>query len=243
MTAGQPMTQARQPTRCKKNCISGRAATAATDAAVEVFFTMGRPAAAGSLAAPIPFFLQRGGTYVRRTKEEDTAEQPSSVCRCPFGRETDHVGEQEEKSANQETVALRSREELLPDHWSRAEAATCPLQAAAHPSMFSTPTIHLPPSSRLPSGAPVASTQSSLRPLQIPLPTLSLQAAACNPSGATFLCPFPFESVYMDGEIRVAKDIRGDYLVVDRAPYLETMNRRPHISGVLHLNNYFEFRV
>ncbi|KAK8916964.1 hypothetical protein KSP39_PZI022925 [Platanthera zijinensis] len=28
-----------------------------------------------------------------------------------------------------------------------------------------------------------------------------------------------FESVYMDGEIRVAKDIRGDYLVVDRAPY------------------------
>lgn len=28
-----------------------------------------------------------------------------------------------------------------------------------------------------------------------------------------------FESVYMDDEIRVAKDIRGDYLVVDRAPY------------------------
>ena len=28
-----------------------------------------------------------------------------------------------------------------------------------------------------------------------------------------------FENVYMDGEIRVAKDIRGDYLIVDRAPY------------------------
>lgn len=28
-----------------------------------------------------------------------------------------------------------------------------------------------------------------------------------------------FESVYLDDEIRVAKDIRGDYLVVERAPY------------------------
>ncbi|KAK2650683.1 hypothetical protein Ddye_018172 [Dipteronia dyeriana] len=28
-----------------------------------------------------------------------------------------------------------------------------------------------------------------------------------------------FESVYIDDEIRVVKDIRGDYLVVDRAPY------------------------
>lgn len=28
-----------------------------------------------------------------------------------------------------------------------------------------------------------------------------------------------FESVYLDDDIRVAKDIRGDYLVVDRAPY------------------------
>ncbi|KAG7558157.1 Plastid lipid-associated protein/fibrillin conserved domain [Arabidopsis suecica] len=28
-----------------------------------------------------------------------------------------------------------------------------------------------------------------------------------------------FENVYMDAEIRVAKDIRGDYLIVDRAPY------------------------
>nr|XP_043620911.1 probable plastid-lipid-associated protein 11, chloroplastic isoform X2 [Erigeron canadensis] len=28
-----------------------------------------------------------------------------------------------------------------------------------------------------------------------------------------------FESVYLDGELRVVKDIRGDYLVVDRAPY------------------------
>ncbi|KAL8150155.1 hypothetical protein V2J09_019963 [Rumex salicifolius] len=28
-----------------------------------------------------------------------------------------------------------------------------------------------------------------------------------------------FESVYLDDDIRVAKDIRGDYLVVDRSPY------------------------
>lgn len=28
-----------------------------------------------------------------------------------------------------------------------------------------------------------------------------------------------FESVYLDDDIRVAKDIRGDYLVVERAPY------------------------
>ncbi|KAF3780624.1 putative plastid-lipid-associated protein 11 [Nymphaea thermarum] len=28
-----------------------------------------------------------------------------------------------------------------------------------------------------------------------------------------------FESIYLDDKIRVAKDIRGDYLVVDRAPY------------------------
>lgn len=28
-----------------------------------------------------------------------------------------------------------------------------------------------------------------------------------------------FESVYLDEDIRVVKDIRGDYLVVDRAPY------------------------
>ncbi|RWR87458.1 putative plastid-lipid-associated protein 11 [Cinnamomum micranthum f. kanehirae] len=28
-----------------------------------------------------------------------------------------------------------------------------------------------------------------------------------------------FESIYLDDEIRVVKDIRGDYLVVDRAPY------------------------
>ncbi|XP_043715903.1 probable plastid-lipid-associated protein 11, chloroplastic isoform X2 [Telopea speciosissima] len=30
---------------------------------------------------------------------------------------------------------------------------------------------------------------------------------------------FRFESIYLDDEIRVAKDIRGDYLVVDRSPY------------------------
>lgn len=28
-----------------------------------------------------------------------------------------------------------------------------------------------------------------------------------------------FESVYLDNDIRVAKDIRGDYLVVERAPH------------------------
>lgn len=34
-----------------------------------------------------------------------------------------------------------------------------------------------------------------------------------------FLFLVRFENVYMDGDIRVAKDIRGDYLVVDRAPF------------------------
>ncbi|XP_024010010.1 probable plastid-lipid-associated protein 11, chloroplastic [Eutrema salsugineum] len=43
--------------------------------------------------------------------------------------------------------------------------------------------------------------------------------------GSNWEIPLPpfgqgwFETVYMDGEIRVAKDIRGDYLVVDRAPF------------------------
>ncbi|KAM0934309.1 putative plastid-lipid-associated protein [Dioscorea sansibarensis] len=43
--------------------------------------------------------------------------------------------------------------------------------------------------------------------------------------GSNWEIPLPpfgqgwFESVYMDDQIRVAKDIRGDYLVVDRAPY------------------------
>ncbi|CAN6852775.1 hypothetical protein F2Q70_00000006 [Brassica cretica] len=42
--------------------------------------------------------------------------------------------------------------------------------------------------------------------------------------GSNWEIPLPpfgqgwFENVYMDGDIRVAKDIRGDYLVVDRAP-------------------------
>lgn len=30
---------------------------------------------------------------------------------------------------------------------------------------------------------------------------------------------FRFDTVYLDDDIRVAKDIRGDYLVVERAPY------------------------
>ncbi|XP_072958543.1 probable plastid-lipid-associated protein 11, chloroplastic [Typha angustifolia] len=43
--------------------------------------------------------------------------------------------------------------------------------------------------------------------------------------GSSWEIPLPpfgqgwFESVYLDEDIRVAKDIRGDYLVVDRAPY------------------------
>ncbi|CAN6460850.1 unnamed protein product [Victoria cruziana] len=43
--------------------------------------------------------------------------------------------------------------------------------------------------------------------------------------GSSWELPLPpfgqgwFESVYLDDKIRVAKDIRGDYLVVDRAPY------------------------
>lgn len=34
-----------------------------------------------------------------------------------------------------------------------------------------------------------------------------------------YSAPCRFESVYIDDDIRVVKDIRGDYLVVDRAPY------------------------
>ncbi|PAN39461.1 hypothetical protein PAHAL_7G244600 [Panicum hallii] len=43
--------------------------------------------------------------------------------------------------------------------------------------------------------------------------------------GSNWEVPFPpfgkgwFDTVYLDDDIRVAKDIRGDYLVVDRAPY------------------------
>ncbi|KAF3552509.1 hypothetical protein DY000_02004795 [Brassica cretica] len=43
--------------------------------------------------------------------------------------------------------------------------------------------------------------------------------------GSNWEIPLPpfgqgwFDNVYMDGDIRVAKDIRGDYLVVDRAPF------------------------
>jgi len=43
--------------------------------------------------------------------------------------------------------------------------------------------------------------------------------------GNNWEVPFPpfgkgwFDTVYLDDDIRVAKDIRGDYLVVDRAPY------------------------
>ncbi|EEC77764.1 hypothetical protein OsI_16907 [Oryza sativa Indica Group] len=43
--------------------------------------------------------------------------------------------------------------------------------------------------------------------------------------GSNWEVPFPpfgkgwFDTVYLDDDIRVAKDIRGDYLVVERAPY------------------------
>ncbi|CAF1712551.1 unnamed protein product [Brassica napus] len=43
--------------------------------------------------------------------------------------------------------------------------------------------------------------------------------------GSNWEIPLPpfgkgwFENVYMDGDIRVVKDIRGDYLVVDCAPF------------------------
>ncbi|KAJ0559468.1 hypothetical protein HanHA300_Chr06g0200671 [Helianthus annuus] len=38
-------------------------------------------------------------------------------------------------------------------------------------------------------------------------------------SALCITCKYRFESVYLDEEIRIVKDIRGDYLVVDRAPY------------------------
>ncbi|GFY81153.1 plastid-lipid associated protein PAP [Actinidia rufa] len=34
-----------------------------------------------------------------------------------------------------------------------------------------------------------------------------------------FISFLRFKSVYLDDDIRIAKDILGDYLVVDRAPY------------------------
>lgn len=41
----------------------------------------------------------------------------------------------------------------------------------------------------------------------------------CFVLDSRMFCFYRFESVYIDEDIRVVKDIRGDYLVVDRAPY------------------------
>ena len=37
--------------------------------------------------------------------------------------------------------------------------------------------------------------------------------------GLSCIVFYRFDTVYLDNEIRVVKDIRGDYLVVERAPY------------------------
>lgn len=45
---------------------------------------------------------------------------------------------------------------------------------------------------------------------------MSLFSFQCYQGNVVF---YRFEFVYLNDEIRVAKDIRGDYLVVDLAPY------------------------
>uniref|UniRef100_A0A0D3BDP5 Plastid lipid-associated protein/fibrillin conserved domain-containing protein n=1 Tax=Brassica oleracea var. oleracea TaxID=109376 RepID=A0A0D3BDP5_BRAOL len=55
--------------------------------------------------------------------------------------------------------------------------------------------------------------------------TMKEEKALAVLRGSNWEIPLPpfgqgwFENVYMDGDIRVAKDIRGDYLVVDRPPF------------------------
>ncbi|KAI9094531.1 hypothetical protein K1719_026651 [Acacia pycnantha] len=43
-----------------------------------------------------------------------------------------------------------------------------------------------------------------------------------------------FDTVYLDDDIRVVKDIRGDYLVVDRAPYTWKERSLSVSSSILH---------
>lgn len=65
--------------------------------------------------------------------------------------------------------------------------------------------------------------RSSIEPL--PPQRVNFRFTSAVLRGMDWEVPLPpfgqgwFDSVYLDEDIRVAKDIRGDYLVVDRAPY------------------------
>ncbi|ONK56315.1 uncharacterized protein A4U43_C10F6730 [Asparagus officinalis] len=65
--------------------------------------------------------------------------------------------------------------------------------------------------------------RSSIEP--VPPQRVNFRFTSAVLRGENWEIPLPpfgqgwFESVYLDDDIRVAKDIRGDYLVVDRAPY------------------------
>lgn len=55
-------------------------------------------------------------------------------------------------------------------------------------------------------------------------------------------CFYRFESVYLDEDIRVVKDIRGDFLVVDRAPY-DWKEWRAEAFAVFHCFYNCEFTL
>ncbi|CAL5015563.1 unnamed protein product [Urochloa decumbens] len=72
-----------------------------------------------------------------------------------------------------------------------------------------------------PSGAFVVNGEIEVQPPQ----RVNFRFTRAALRGSNWEVPFPpfgkgwFDTVYLDDEIRVAKDIRGDYLVVERAPY------------------------
>ncbi|XP_037486809.1 probable plastid-lipid-associated protein 11, chloroplastic [Triticum dicoccoides] len=72
-----------------------------------------------------------------------------------------------------------------------------------------------------PSGAFVVNGSIEIQPPQ----RVNFRFTRAMLKGGNWEVPFPpfgkgwFDTVYLDDEIRVAKDIRGDYLVVERAPY------------------------
>ncbi|KAF0894073.1 hypothetical protein E2562_033960 [Oryza meyeriana var. granulata] len=72
-----------------------------------------------------------------------------------------------------------------------------------------------------PSGAFVVNGTIEIQPPQ----RVNFRFTRAMLRGSNWEVPFPpfgkgwFDTVYLDDDIRVAKDIRGDYLVVERAPY------------------------
>ncbi|KAG0535237.1 hypothetical protein BDA96_04G348900 [Sorghum bicolor] len=72
-----------------------------------------------------------------------------------------------------------------------------------------------------PSGAFVVNGEIEVQPPQ----RVNFRFTRAALRGNKWEVPFPpfgkgwFDTVYLDDDIRVAKDIRGDYLVVERAPY------------------------